>query len=238
MGEIDPQSMRWHFCNETWSHSHFTYDAKPRPFRGQKGPIKHYHSLPTFMHLFDLFWSYQTLRSIVEETNWYATHEVDDNKKSRGRETWETLIILGLKAFLRVSILMGMKKQPNLKTYWQRVGSFFHCPLILQSFTRERFMVHGKCLHITDPTSYANVDCKNVGFDKIRQVRWSVDKIRNACKVVQSLGKYLATDEMMIQYKDSYSPICKTVENVLQPATKKEPRLAHNVVLNMVEGLD
>jgi hypothetical protein len=176
-----------------------------------------------------------------------------------------------LKAFLGVSVLMGMKKQPNLKTYWQKVGSFFHCPLISQTFTRERFMVLRKCLHITDPASYANVDRGDVRFDKIRQVRWLVDKIRDACKAVWSLGKYLAIDEMMIRYKGSYSPIrqympnkpqkwglkvwcladavskyvynfsiyCgKSVENVLQPASRGEPRLAHNVVLNMVEGLD
>jgi hypothetical protein len=73
MGEIDPHSIRWRYRNETWSHSNFTYDPKPIPFRGRRGPIKHYHSLPTFMHLFDLFWSYQTLRSIVKETNRYAT---------------------------------------------------------------------------------------------------------------------------------------------------------------------
>jgi hypothetical protein len=213
MEEIDPQSMRWRFHNETWSHAHFTYDPKPRPFRGQRGPVKHYHSMPTFMHLFDLFWSYQTLRSIVRETNRYATHEVDDNGKPRGGEKWETLTVPGLKAFLGVSILMGMKKQPNLRTYWQKVGSFFHCPLISQSFIRERFMAIRKCLHITNPASYANVDRGDVGFDKIRQVRWLVDKIRDACKAVWSLGKYLTIDEMMIRYKGSYSPIWQYMPN-------------------------
>jgi hypothetical protein len=132
-------------------------------------------------------------------------------------------------------------------------------------------MVLRKCLHITDPASYVSVDRGDPGFDKIRQVRWLVDKIRNACKAVWSLGKYLAIDEMMIRYKRSYSPIrqympnrpqkwglkvwcladavskyvynfaiyCgKSMENVVQPATRGEPRLAHNVVLNMVEGLD
>jgi hypothetical protein len=61
VGENDPESIQWRFWNETWSHSHFTFDPKPKPYRGQRGPIKHYHCLPTFLHLFDLFWSYQTL---------------------------------------------------------------------------------------------------------------------------------------------------------------------------------
>jgi hypothetical protein len=84
MGETNPHSIRWRYHNKMWSHSNFTYDPKPIPFRGQRGPIKHYHFLPTFMHLFDFFWSYQILRSIVRETNRYATQEVDENGKPRG----------------------------------------------------------------------------------------------------------------------------------------------------------
>jgi hypothetical protein len=115
------------------------------------------------------------------------------------------------------------------------------------------------------------VERGEVGFDKIRQVRWLVEKIREACKAVWSLGKYLAIDEMMIRYKGSYSPIrqympnkpqkwglkvwcivdvvskyvydfavyCgKSTEAVLQPPGRGEPKLAHNVVLNMVDDLD
>jgi hypothetical protein len=118
IGDIDPQSVRWRFRDETWSHAHFTYAPPQIQFRGQRGPTKHYHAMPTFMHLFDLFWSYQTLRSIVRETNWYAMYEVDKKGKRMGEEKWESLTVAGLKAFLGVSILMGMKKQPNLKSYW------------------------------------------------------------------------------------------------------------------------
>ena len=98
-----------------------------------------------------------------------------------------------------------------------------------------------------------------------------MDRIKDASKAVWSLGKYLESDEMMIRYKGSYSPICqyiankpqkwglkvwcltnavtkyvynfaiycdKTMETIAQPATRGEPRLAHNVILNMVDGLD
>jgi hypothetical protein len=180
------------------------------------------------------------------------------------------LTIPRLKAFLGISVFMGMKKQPNLKSYWHKPRSIFHYPIISQAFTRERFMTIRNCLYITNPATYANVERGEVGFDKIQQIRWLVDKIREAYKVVWSFSKYLAIDEMMIRYKGSYSPIrqdmsnkpqkwglkvwyladaiskyvydfaiyCgKTVETVLQPS-RGEPRLAHNVVLNMVDGLD
>ena len=84
-----------------------------------------------------------------------------------GRREVGNSICTRLKAFLGVSILMEMKKQPNLNSYWQKVGSFFHCPLISQSFIRERFMAIRKCFHITDLASYAHVDRSEAGFDKI-----------------------------------------------------------------------
>jgi hypothetical protein len=269
MEEIDLDSVRWRFRDETSTQFHFTY-APPRiPFIGRRGPVKHYHSMPTFLQLFDLFWTYQTLRSIVRKTNRYAAE--DDNGKPRGGEDWELLSIHGLKAFLGIYVYMGMKKQPNLKSYCQKKGSIFHCPIIYESFTRERFMTIRKCLHITNPAAYANVERGEPGFDKIRQIRWLVDTIRAACKAVWPLGKYLAIDEIMIRYKGSYSPIrqympnkpqkwglkvwciadaiskyvydfaiyCgKSVEAVLQPSVRGEPKLAHKVVLNLVDGLD
>jgi hypothetical protein len=180
-GEVDFNSVRWRFRDTTWSQSHFTYAPPRRPFYGKRGPIRHYDSMPTFLHLFDLYWSYQTLRSIVKENNRYAVQEVDDHGKPRGGDSWVLLTIPGLKAFLAISMYMGMKKQPNLKTYWQKPGSIFHCPIISKSFTHERFMAIRNCLHITNPTTYANVERGEVGFDKLRQIRWLVDAIRNAC---------------------------------------------------------
>jgi hypothetical protein len=108
---------------------------------------------------------------------------------------------------------MEMKKQPNLKTYWQKPGSIFHCLIISKSFTHERFMAIKNCLYITNPATYVNVERRDDRFDKIRQVRWLVDAIRNACKVVWSLGKYLVIDKMMIRYKGSYSPIGQYMPN-------------------------
>ena len=149
----------------------------------------------------------------MRKTNQYAEEEVDENGKPRGGGAWELLTILGLKAFLAISIYMGMRKQPNLKSCWQKPGSIFHCPIISKSFTRERFMAIRNCLHILNPGTYANVEREEPGFDKFRQVRWLVDTIRDACKAVWSLGKYLAIDEMMIRYKGSYSPIRQYMPN-------------------------
>ena len=36
-GEIDLESVRWHYRNETWSQFHFTYDPLRKPCHGSRG---------------------------------------------------------------------------------------------------------------------------------------------------------------------------------------------------------
>ncbi len=38
-------------------------------------------------------------------------------------------------------------------------------------------------------------------YDKIRKVRWLVDEMREKCKRLYNLGKFLIVEEMMIRYK-------------------------------------
>jgi hypothetical protein len=112
-----------------------------------------------------------------------------------------------LKAFLAIHMYMGMKRQPNMKSYWEKAGSFFHCPTISNIMTRECFRELVRCLHITNPEGYENIQKGNPGYDKIRQVRWLVEKIRSACMREWSLGKFVTIDEMMVRYKGSYCPV-------------------------------
>jgi hypothetical protein len=42
---------------------------------------------------------------------------------------------ISMQAFFAISMLIGLKKQPNMKIYWQREGLFFHCPVISRIFT-------------------------------------------------------------------------------------------------------
>jgi hypothetical protein len=186
----DSTDVAWRYREETWSKCHFTYDPLRIPFLGRRGPRGDYgNGMPTFLHLFSLFWPYSVLRKIVVETNKYAM-EPDGRGNTTGGPHWEVLTISGLKAFMAVQMYMGMKKQPNMKSYWQRMGSFFHCPFISKIFTREQFYALRRCLHITNPASYSNVDRGTPGYDKLHQVRWLVEAIRENCKKVWALGKF------------------------------------------------
>jgi hypothetical protein len=109
-------------------------------------------------------------------------------------------MVLELKAFLAVTLYMGMKKQPNVKSYWMKPPSIFHCSTISNIFTRKRYMTLTRCLHIMDPATYVT-DRALPGYDKMGQVRGMVDVVRDSFKKVWSLGKFLTIDKMMIHYK-------------------------------------
>jgi hypothetical protein len=102
---------------------------------------------------------------------------------------------------------MGMRWQPSIQTYWEKVGSIFHCPTISNIMSRFRFTQLRRCLHITSPATYEHIRKGDPGYDKLQQVRWFVNEIRKACMQEWSLGKFLTIDEMMVRYKGTYCPI-------------------------------
>jgi hypothetical protein len=167
------------YRDETWDKGSFDYDPPRRAFTGCGGPIyEAHHRMPTFLMLFRLFWPATLLWKICTETNRYATI-VDGDGNAPGGRRWRRLSVAGLKAFIAISMFMGLKKQPNIKTYWEREGGFFHCPVISRIFSHDRFQQITKCLHITNPNSYVATK-REPGYDKIGQVRWLVDDIRRA----------------------------------------------------------
>jgi hypothetical protein len=89
-----------------------------------------------------------------------------------------------LKAFIAIHIYMGIKWQPNMKVYWHRQVSFFHCPIISNIMTRERFTEIRRCLHITNSAHYEHIQKGEPGYDKMRQTRWLVDEMMICYKMV------------------------------------------------------
>jgi hypothetical protein len=141
------------YRDECWSQNNFTYDSMPMEFLGRNGTIDDHYHAPTILFLFHLFWPTSLLEKIVNETSRYATHCMDALGNTRGGMNWMNLSIVELKAFLAVHMYMGLKKQPNIQTYWERAGSIFHYPIVSNIMMRERFKDLQRCLHLTDPTT-------------------------------------------------------------------------------------
>jgi hypothetical protein len=123
---VDETSLKYLFRDSTWKDDHVTHDPEPREFTRARGNNFFWNTIPTMLHLFKIFWLYNILRDIVIETNRYATEDLGGGKTYGGVD-WEPLTIPGLKAFIAVLLYIGMKRQPNRKSYWQKEGSVFHC---------------------------------------------------------------------------------------------------------------
>jgi hypothetical protein len=86
------------YRDETWSTNFFTYDPKPRHFRGRMGTTKFFVYIPSILTFFELFWPFTVLRKIVIETNRYATHIIDAMGNTIGGCKWVKTSVVELKA--------------------------------------------------------------------------------------------------------------------------------------------
>jgi hypothetical protein len=65
-GSIENQTgLKWEFRDGTWKNPNFMYKPMPQEFSGnQRGPSTFYCTLPTFIHLFELFWTPTIMNAI------------------------------------------------------------------------------------------------------------------------------------------------------------------------------
>ena len=172
-------SVKYLFHDSTWKKDHVKYDLEPSEFTRVHGNIYFWNKVSTMLQLFEIFWPYNVLRDIFIEANCYDTEDLGGGKTYGGVD-WEPLTIPGLKAFIAILLDMGMKRQPNHKSYWQKEGSIFHCPIILNIMTRKCFEALTRCLHITNPARYVR-EKDAPGYDKMGQLKWLINAIRESC---------------------------------------------------------
>jgi hypothetical protein len=187
-GDLDNGGgIKYVYHDETWKQEHFIYDPKLQEFIGISEPTTRWNQFSTMLQLFELFWSFHILWDIVNKTNRYATSRNKDGVIP-GDADWELFTIAEFKAWLAIWLYMGMKRQPNMKSYWIKEGSVFHCSIISKVMSRNRFNALIRCFHITNPTTYVN-EKRLPRYDKLGQTRWLVDKIRESCKKGMEIGE-------------------------------------------------
>lgn len=73
-------------------------------------------------------------------------------------DSWYPLDVQELKEFLPISVYMGVKKNPGVKSHWAHSEPLLWCYVISNVMTRDRFLAISRCLHIVDGT-FINKDC-------------------------------------------------------------------------------
>ena len=79
---------------------------------------------------------------------------LDDVENTMGGPHWKSLTIEELIAFIAIHLYMDLKKQTNIKTYWEKPGSIFYC-LITSNIMITTKKIHLKrCLHTSRKTIF------------------------------------------------------------------------------------
>lgn len=126
--------------------------------------------------------------------------------RTRGGVVWTPLGLAELRAYLSMSLYMGIKKIPNCRLYWSTTEDFFHCIVISQILKRERFKAITRCLHVALAPLDVQ-DRKSPTYDKLHKVRWLVDDVCDRFKSMWLPNQQLIVDESMVMYKGKYAPI-------------------------------
>jgi len=84
-------------------------------------------------------------------------------------------------------------------------GSIFYCPTISSLMSHNRFQLLTRCLHVTDPSTYAK-NKTMLRYDKMGKAWWLINAIYENCKKSWNVGKFVTIDEIMILYKGTYCP--------------------------------
>jgi hypothetical protein len=110
-----------------------------------------------------------------------------------------------MRAFLGVTILMGVKVMPTIRDYWKKLH-FLQCLIIPRVFTRDRFESLFRYLHcVNNETLERNPTA--TGNDKLGKVRWVLTDFVRISRSLYNPEKYITCDEIMVAYRGHYSDI-------------------------------
>lgn len=200
--------LRERYADEQWQCQDTSLLGDRRKFTGfAPGPTQRYtRNKPSYGSFFDLFWDNAVIDKFVDQTNLYATQANKfRNNRLNGGPRWYPTDRIELRAWIGLTILMGLKGTPSVRDYWSR-DSFFRCPLMRSVMSRDRFEAIKRCLHCVDNSTRPN-EKSDPGYDKIGLVRWVVEGFVQKAKELWHPEKYITVDEIIVAYKGHYSPI-------------------------------
>ena len=153
------------------------------------------------LDFFLLFFPFQLMQTIVNNSNLYAVHGEGIGKsymaQSHGELAWRKIDMMEFRRFLACLIYMGIVKTPTRENYWQNdvlfsglLGSMF-----LPTF--RRYCAILAALHCVDP---ANED----RLDPLSKIRNIYDFLRSRCKELFVPKRCVSIDERMVKSKGRF----------------------------------
>lgn len=158
------------------------------------------------------FWPNDTLAEICKHSNLYACQANRKTKdKTNGGESWTDIKKKDLLGWLGICIFMGLKKLPQVRSYWE-VRPFFGCPVIKSILCRDRFEAILRSIHLVNNDTL-ETDKSNPAYDKLAKCRWLFEKFITLSQSLYNCERFLTVDEIMIAYSGRYCPIQQYMKN-------------------------
>ena len=181
---------------QTWTEVHS--DIRIEPFVSPVGPNFEAFVNAKEIDYFCLLFGDDILIKIVDESNRFARQKLADKPEKR----WVDITLPELKAYLGISIIMGINYNPRTAMYWS-ADEFYCNPGIKKVMPRNRFDEIKRFLHFSD--SSKQMQRGEEGYDRLYKVRCLLEHCKKTFKDSYNPSKNLSVDEGMIAFKGRLS---------------------------------
>nr|XP_039258488.1 piggyBac transposable element-derived protein 4-like [Styela clava] len=171
-----------------------------RPFSERTGVQKRFWPKTTSLNIFSQFFTENVISLLCDMTNLNAERKLE---AAGVTEEWKPTNHNEMKAFLGLTIIMGLIKMPQLTMYWQKKNWIFdwHAPNKIMS--RDRFKKLWKYLHFCDESSAPSAE--DPSRDRLYKIRPLIELIEPTLLSVYTPSKNISIDESMIPFKGKLS---------------------------------
>lgn len=139
---------------------------------------------------FSQFFDNDIIELIVTQSNIYGAQQQSRN--------WEPVSVEEIKAFLGITVLMGLKPLPRVDLHWS-TDPFYRTDEIASTMPHRRFKKIVETLHLNDNRLMPSRNDKH--FDKLYKVRPLLDLLNAACQRGAKPSSSQSIDESMILFK-------------------------------------
>ena len=181
---------------ESWSETLADFDIEA--FTAPSGPTFVVPDDPKALDFFSRLFGDDLIGRIVEETNKYARKKLEDSSRSH----WQDVTLAEMKAFLGVTVVMGINRLPELELFWSS-DEFFGNRGIQTVFTRDRFKAISRFLHFNNPDEEPSLEDPH--RDRLYKVRPIIDYLLGTFQASYNPHQNISVDEGMIGFRGRIS---------------------------------
>eukprot|EP00112_Aurelia_sp_Birch-Aquarium-sp1_P011536 Seg2424.5 transcript_id=Seg2424.5/GoldUCD/mRNA.D3Y31 product="PiggyBac transposable element-derived protein 4" protein_id=Seg2424.5/GoldUCD/D3Y31 len=142
----------------------------------------------------DLFFPEQIYYLVAEQTNFYASQNIE----SKPDPLWKETTPEEIKAYIVIRLFIAIKKLPETKMY-RSDDNVFGGEKVKQILPRKRFDKLSQYLDVNDRSKMPDKD--HADFDKLFLVRPVLDIVRTRCLINYNPHRECAVGEVMVSFR-------------------------------------